>query len=272
MGFIYKATNSANGKSYIGQTKCAVGKRWHEHIREARRNCDNTKINNAIRKYGADSFVVITLEELPDIMLDEREIFWISKLRTQELGYNSTLGGDGSSQADYDVVKRLWDSGLSVRQIISETGYCKATIYAALQTHKTYSGKESVRRGKQNQMRKVCQYDLDGNYIQTFDSMTDAANAYGVDRTLISAVCRRKRHSGAGYQWRYESDSPPSNYISEQERKVPVSMYDSDGGFVASYGSMSDAERITGIRYSAISACCSGKRQTAGGYRWRIAS
>lgn len=52
--------------------------------------------------------------------------------------------------------------------------------------------------------KKVNQYDLDGNYIKTFESITDAqiicnrSNCSG-----ISAVCRGERKSAYGYIWRY---------------------------------------------------------------------
>lgn len=36
------------------------------------------------------------------------------------------------------------------------------------------------------------------------------------------------------------------------------------------YNSMMNAERETGIKNSNISECCSGKRKTAGGFKWKI--
>lgn len=40
-----------------------------------------------------------------------------------------------------------------------------------------------------------------------------------------------------------------------------------DTGIV--YPSMCEAERQTGIHHQSISACCNGKRKSAGGYHWR---
>lgn len=37
------------------------------------------------------------------------------------------------------------------------------------------------------------------------------------------------------------------------------------------FGSMTEAERITGIRHESISACCCGKISTAGGFLWTLA-
>lgn len=41
-----------------------------------------------------------------------------------------------------------------------------------------------------------------------------------------------------------------------------------DGEYVSEYESMSEAERQTGINHRNISMVCSGKRKTAGGYKW----
>jgi len=39
---------------------------------------------------------------------------------------------------------------------------------------------------------------------------------------------------------------------------------------IKAFNSIMDAERETGISNSNISECCSGKRKTAGGYKWEI--
>lgn len=49
----------------------------------------------------------------------------------------------------------------------------------------------------------------------------------------------------------------------------PVLQLDTDGVVVAAFGSIAEATERTGIRHSGISACCSGKSATAGGFVWR---
>ena len=86
-GVIYKITNTTNGDFYIGKTKRSVEQRFTEHLRPS----GQSYLNNAVRYYGADSFVVETIEETSD-NLDDREKYWISKLSPQ---YNMTEGGEG---------------------------------------------------------------------------------------------------------------------------------------------------------------------------------
>ena len=71
-GEIYKLTSKTSGKSYIGQAKKYIGKddtpqgtqkRWKSHIKEAISSGKDhyVLLNNAIRKYGRDDFIVIKL-------------------------------------------------------------------------------------------------------------------------------------------------------------------------------------------------------------------
>ena len=99
MGVIYKAV-STSGRAYVGQTTKTAEERWKEHCIEARnpkiRGC--RKLNNAIRKYGGDSFVLTTLETgVKDEELDEHEIHHIAFENSMHPhGYNLTAGGGGN--------------------------------------------------------------------------------------------------------------------------------------------------------------------------------
>lgn len=51
---------------------------------------------------------------------------------------------------------------------------------------------------------KVHQYDKNGNYIQTFNSYTDAQNITGIQYTNIRKVVNNERKSAGGYIWKKE--------------------------------------------------------------------
>ena len=88
-GYIYKTTNSLNNKIYVGQKKSIV------FLSEAYLG-SGVALNKAINKYGKENFVVelIDTAESKD-ELDEKEIYWISKLdsRNPRIGYNIASGG-----------------------------------------------------------------------------------------------------------------------------------------------------------------------------------
>lgn len=59
------------------------------------------------------------------------------------------------------------------------------------------------------------------------------------------------------------------SHINHPKRSKPVLQYTLDGQFVAEYPSISEVKRQTGINDAHIPACCKGKRNCCGGYRWR---
>ncbi len=93
-GVVYLVTNRVNGKRYVGQTKASASQRWLQHCSDAKRY--DTMLARAIRKHGADSFLVETVgtAETPDA-LDELERDLILRHRTlKPSGYNLTSGGN----------------------------------------------------------------------------------------------------------------------------------------------------------------------------------
>lgn len=131
-GYIYKITNKVNGKSYIGQTRYTIEFRWRQHQHKK----DNTYFHNAIKKYGAENFIVEQLEECDTSLLNEREIFYIAKYDTFNNGYNLTIGGDGNRRLllddCYSEIKELYLSGFSSNKIATLYKVDKASIVKIL--------------------------------------------------------------------------------------------------------------------------------------------
>ena len=98
-GLIYKITNLANGKIYIGLTSRTLDIRCNSHMCDAYNNRDyHNRFHNAIRKYGKENFtkeIIDTAETLEE--LKQKEIFYIEHYRSldPEIGYNSKPGGEG---------------------------------------------------------------------------------------------------------------------------------------------------------------------------------
>ena len=121
-GFIYKITNTINGKSYIGQTIQNVKERFYQHCAtKCSKAVSNMAIHRAIKKYGKSNFTVEVIEEIDFANLNDRERYWIKYYNSYNNGYNSTKGGqDGcKSFKDLDVesIIKEYNTGKSLRTL-----------------------------------------------------------------------------------------------------------------------------------------------------------
>ena len=97
-GLIYQATCKKTGESYIGKTRSTVKQRWYQHCSDAKRGCDR-ELHQAIRKYGSDSFEVVSLQEWDDISrtdLQAAETHWIREQSIFHTGYNMIVAGEST--------------------------------------------------------------------------------------------------------------------------------------------------------------------------------
>lgn len=69
----------------------------------------------------------------------------------------------------------------------------------------------------------VMQFDLDGNYINTFSSRKEAAESIGGSAEMISACCCKRKKSHMGFQWCNLGDEDNMRpYKSMEKDKVPI--------------------------------------------------
>ena len=139
-GFIYKITNTINGKSYIGQTIQNVKERFYQHCAtKCRKAVSNMAIHRAIKKYGKSNFIVEVIEEIDSANLNDRERYWIKYYNSYNNGYNSTKGGqDGcKSFKDLDVesIIKEYNTGKSLRTLGTIFKVDKQTIKDLLIRH-----------------------------------------------------------------------------------------------------------------------------------------
>ncbi len=56
-----------------------------------------------------------------------------------------------------------------------------------------------------NTLKKVSQYDINGNYLMTFQSVKEAGEKTGIPRCSISNVIHGRRHKAGNCLWRLEA-------------------------------------------------------------------
>lgn len=211
MAYIYKITNTINGKMYIGKTELTIEKRFQQHCKDSQRDkMSNRPLYKAMRKYGVEFFSIEEIEETDSP--EEREIYWIEFYGTFKNGYNATMGGDGKKYIDYDLVVATYQELKNATKTAEKLGISQDSVIKILNNRKIhiYSSEEiSIRQfGKITNM-----YSLDGEFLQSFPS-TNAAAEYMVQNKLtgckkttikqhITEVCTGRRKTAAKFKWKY---------------------------------------------------------------------
>lgn len=97
---IYKITNKANGKNYIGQSTNLQARRADHKRRLATGKHDNEHLQNAWNQYGSCNFEFSIIEECEYNfnILNDREKYWIDRFDAlnRNKGYNIASGGGNS--------------------------------------------------------------------------------------------------------------------------------------------------------------------------------
>lgn len=69
------------------------------------------------------------------------------------------------------------------------------------------NGSKNITQTYPKIMKKVKQYDLEGNFIKEWKSITDAEEHLNINLKHMAEHCRGKRKSLGGYIWRYSDDT-----------------------------------------------------------------
>lgn len=123
--------------------------------------------------------------------------------------------------------------------------------------------------------KQIAQYGLDGVLIKIWDCMSEASRQLNIHPMSITNACNGKTQRAGEYQFRYVDGNVPvkiSPYINQKgkyQTKI-IAMCDENWNIIDIWDGYTDAQNGTGINRSHISDCCNGKRQHAGGYRWKI--
>lgn len=267
MAYIYKITNIKNNKVYIGQTTYSLEERFKLHLQEAFAQKSNRPLYKAMRKYGAENFIIECIEEVSLADINNKEIYYIEFYKSYAplgFGYNATLGGEGTRTLDYQLIYALWDSGLSIAEICKIVNANRYGVRHALQGYAKYSEQEARHRGNiyQHSLRKkkVYQYNENGDFINEFSTVEDAAKTLNCRVKSIQAALANSRSAAVGYLWSYYKFNrvEPLDY---KVRKYKQIVYEitADSRVIAEYESASAAAKSLNLNDSYIRLACNKK-------------
>lgn len=121
MYLVYRIKNKANGKSYIGITARSIKDRFEEHLSRARCGQRNSRLYDAIRKYGPNGFTVEKIAEaLSEKDTRKLETVYINNFDSYNNGYNCNLGGCGWLEIPQKIKKKISEAQIG-KVISSET-------------------------------------------------------------------------------------------------------------------------------------------------------
>lgn len=115
--------------------------------------------------------------------------------------------------------------------------------------------------------REIAQYDLDGNFIKSYYSITQASQENGIPHSSIHSACCGKIRLCKNYQWRY-FNGDTSNINSIIPKIKPVYQFDLQGNYIGYYKSCAEASEKTGIGVACINNVCLKKQRSSHGYYW----
>ncbi|SDS18052.1 group I intron endonuclease [Polaribacter sp. KT25b] len=210
---IYKAENTQNGYVYVGATKKSVECRQKDHFKKSKKGKSYT-FQNAIATYGADAFkweeidTAITTNELA-----KKEKEYILEYNSKEQGYNSDSGGGIQKTVyQYDILRgvlvnkysNLTDASATIglnKQNLSKV--CLSVNKASKGFYWTYDYVERFIPLEDKRKKKVHQYNIQGEFINEFESVSEASKQTRINKSCIAKVCRGERKSSGGYLWKF---------------------------------------------------------------------
>ncbi len=224
-GIIYKATNTYNGKVYIGQTVSTLSHRRGEHLKDAKADSEN-QFHLALYQYPngftweiLDEFFGSREQVIHALNVAEEYHIIKNNSTNESRGYNSTHGGYSSDKFAEHIERKMRASGGSAKAVL--------------------------------------QYGEDGKFIAEFPSLKAVAAHLGVQGGIQADTLTEGLHYG--FQWRIKRNEYFPRRIDAYERTTrsagKVAAYGADGCLVAVYDSES-AARKAGIHSSIRDHIC----------------
>lgn len=229
-GIIYKAIGPT-GKVYIGKTTTNINSRRTQHCSNAfnkNHSAYNTKFYRAIRKHEKNKFIWSVLLRRPEKDLNKCERRLIHKFNSYKLGYNSTLGGEGTlglkhTQLVKDKLSKISSKrnsgkgnpryGVKISQETKDKISASHVNKKLSQEHKqkiacSLRGREiSERARKQMSLSRGAKefmvFTEDKEYIGRWGNQRKCAKDIGVGRNQIRACLKGSQRSSKGYLFVY---------------------------------------------------------------------
>jgi group I intron endonuclease len=237
MGYIYLIENKINMKKYIGQTiQKDIKDRWNSH-KNLKHKTVGKILFNAYNKYGIDNFNYKIICICFDEDTNKYEEEYIKKYDTiYPNGYNLLPGGNNKKHNEYtkkiisESLKGEKNPNFGIKKSKEEVvqmsermkglnnpqfgkKFTQEEIKKRLDRYEkcpeiknkiSNSLKEYYKNNKKKSInnKKVEQYDLEGNLINVFNSISEAARSVNINVSFLSRTCNKDNYTACGFKWK----------------------------------------------------------------------
>lgn len=255
---IYAITNELNGHRYIGSTNNFKRRLIHHRSDLRTKSHHSIILQRAYNKYGEHRFYIEILEICEPI----QETLFLLEQKYLDL------------HPEYNI-NPVANRPPGFKGEVSEDTRQKLRIANLGKKHSLESRKKMSESQRKKAGKKVDQYDLNGNYITTFNRAVDAGIAMGdyYKYVQIVACCRGRIRTACGYIWKYHNDNRNIFEVQKpkgKDNKRPVVCLTNKNGYVAEFPSILEAAIALGSATNSgtINKVVHGKGKTAFGYKW----
>ena len=270
--------------AYIGQTTLSLELRLKAHINSINSKKDKSKRKNWISSIvnSGKKICIELIDEVPkcDWEFWERHYIKLFKSCGAKL-YNGTDGGNGI------LTQRLFDSKKGQKQSPERAELSRKALILARSSPKFINREKKPTTQKQlnsaassglkRRTKEICQYDLNGNFVKEWSSLRDI-KIEGKSKNIIQHITRSYltlRRTAHGFYWRIGKkdfngdvisvDFDRTHYLAKSVTRI------SEDSSEKHYISASEAARDNNIKNSDdILNVCYGKRNTCGGFKWKL--
>lgn len=257
---IYITINLCNGKFYIGVHRtnpntfdgyigCGIYR--------ASQATKDYVLHKAVRKYGYENFKRTIIKIFPDNEEGRKQAFELEAILVNETllksksTYNTALGGRETE----NLMKTVYMFDLNGNYLRSFKSAREAAAY--IQPDNQDNARSAIKNNclgttsssygyfwsytkeftyKNECMKEVAQYTINGKFLRTFKSITEAEVALSLNN-ITQAIY--KKGSAGGYQWRYfegdTSDIPTLVNVKTKNLFLPIIMFDKSGKIIKKF-------------------------------------
>lgn len=265
MAVIYRITNMANGKFYIGSADSFARREWQHKYYLRRNEHKNPHLQASWKKHGEEMFVFEVVEQIPE---GEDQLVWedkwlrecvgkpncynvntlataprlgvqLSEKSKQQLSTNRKGKHAGEEHYRYgqkvseEVRQKIGDTQRGKPKApgrkVSEAGRAKILASAAAGNYSHWKGREHTEEAKQKLRRPIYALLPDGTR-QNFIGVYEAGVELGTPYQMLVRICRDKkpvsRGKFAGWQFFYADQEVKPVEIPEEFKHLPRTRQD----------------------------------------------